>query len=72
MKVNSDVLNLLKFSNKARARLMYEFDVSEQTIVRWAELNKPDGDLTRVKAVKLLAEELKMPVDNILMEEELA
>ena len=71
MKVNSDVLNLLKFNIKARARLMYEFDVSEQTVVRWAEMNKRDGDLTRVKAVKLLAEELKMPVDNILMEEEL-
>ena len=68
MKVNTEVLDLLKFSNTAKARLMYEFDVSEQTVLRWVEMNKEDGDLTRVRAVRLLAEELKMPVDNILME----
>ena len=70
MKINSEVLNVLKYSNTAKARLMYEFDVSEQTVLRWAEMNKANGSLTTARALRLLAEELNVPEDNILMEEE--
>jgi len=67
MKLNDDVIRQVKYSNTAKARLMYEFDVSLQTSLRWLE-NEPDGDLTKVKAIRLLAEELKVPEETILTE----
>jgi len=69
MKVNIEVVEKVKFSNRAKARLMYEFDVSEQTVSRWLD-NKTNGELTRVKAVKIIAEELAIPEESILTETE--
>ena len=71
MKIRDEVIDLLKYGarrNLTRARLMREFDVSEQTVMSWANENAKDGELTRVTAVKLLAEELGLAEDAILTE----
>ena len=72
MKLSNEALNRLKYSNTAKGLLMYEFNVGTSTIWRWITENEPDGDLTRVKAVKLLAKEFNMPEDAILTDEKLA
>lgn len=70
MKINEDILRRIKTSNKVKARLCYEFDVSAQTVYRWLS-NEPDGYLTRYRAVKIIAEELNIPPEKILTETEL-
>jgi hypothetical protein len=67
MKVDVGIINELRFSNKAKARLCYEFDVSAQTVARWL-CNYPDSELTRAKAIKIIAEELNIPEESILTE----
>ena len=68
MKLSSEAIEGIKSSNSAQARIMTEFDVSWNTVYRWTRENEPDGDLTKTKAVKLLAEELNMPEESILTE----
>ena len=70
MKVNSEVIERLRFSKTAKARLMYEFNVGPTTIWRWMNENEKygDGDLTRAKAVRLIAEELGVSEDSVLCE----
>lgn len=67
MKVNEEVIDKVKFNNRVKARLMYEFDVSVQTVVKWLN-NDADGELTKAKAVKILSEELNIPEETILTE----
>ena len=68
MKLSNDVLEKLKFSRKAKARLMYEFNVGHSSMYRWMRDNESDGELTRVKAVRIIAEELGLPENTILTE----
>jgi len=68
MKLSNNVINSLRISHKAKARLMYELNVGTSTIWRWVSENAPDGELTRMRAVRILAEELNLPEDEILTE----
>jgi hypothetical protein len=68
MKVNTEIINLVKSSNRAKARLSYEFDVSPQTVSRWLD-NEPDGELTKARAVKIIADELAIPEETVLTEQ---
>lgn len=69
MKVKDEILEIMKTSNKVKARLAYEFDVSGQSVFRWLQANEIDGELTRQKAVNVISEELNVPVDEILTNE---
>lgn len=68
MKVKENILELVKASNKVKARLAYELDVSGQSVFRWIQANEPDGELTRQKAVNVISVELGIPADEILTE----
>ena len=68
MKLSSEAINGLNFSNKAKGRLMCELDVSKETIYRWLRENRANGELTRVMAIRLIAEELNLPESAILTE----
>jgi len=69
MKISNEALNVLRFSKTAKARLMYEFNLGPSTIQRWISENLSDGDMTRVRVVKLLAEELNLPEESILIDD---
>jgi len=69
MKLSNEAIIGIRCSNVAQARLMTEFDVSWNTVYRWARENAIDGELTKVRVVRLLAEELKMPEDAILIDD---
>ena len=70
MKLSDNAINSLRISHKAKARLMYELNVGTSTVWRWISENAPDGELTRVRAVRILAEELNLPEEGVLMEVE--
>jgi len=68
MRLSNEAISGIKGNNHLQARLMTEFDVSWNTVNRWVGENKVDGELTRVRAVKILANELSMPEEKILTE----
>ena len=70
MKLSNQAIYGLKYSHTAKARIMYEFNIGTSTIWRWITENETDGDLTKVRAVKLIAKELNMPEDAILIDDE--
>ena len=69
MKLSGEVVSKLKGSNAAQARLMKEFNVSGQAIVRWINENAKNGNLTKVVAVKAIAEEFGMSEEMVLENE---
>lgn len=56
-------------TTKARTRLALELDCSAYTVGRWITDNENNSDLTKAKAVEIIAEETGLSVDEILESE---
>lgn len=54
-------------TTKAKNRLALELDCSVYTVDRWIKENAENGDLTKAKAVEIIAEESGIPADEILV-----
>lgn len=56
-------------TTKARNRLALELDCSAYTIGRWITDNENNSDLTKAKAVEIIAEETGLSAEEILESE---
>jgi DeoR/GlpR family transcriptional regulator of sugar metabolism len=68
MKVRKEILEMVRKNTKIRRELAHQLDVSDASIARYMRENSPNGTFTKVKAVKIIAENLNLP-ESIILEE---
>lgn len=66
MKLTSEAAELVKKNRRCINRLALEMDVHSASVERWIKDNEPDGDLTKAKAVEIIAQEIEMDKNSIL------
>lgn len=57
-----------KITVRTKNRLALEFDCSVPTIDRWIKDNDENGDLTKARAIQIIAEETELSDSEILEE----
>lgn len=69
MKLTNQALEAIAEKGRIRNLIAAEFDCSEATVRRWAEKNESDNDLTKRKALEIIARETGLTDDQILTQE---
>lgn len=69
MKIREYILTLIRNDFKTKRELAYQLDVSEVTIARYLKENAKNGDLTKIKAIRIISERLGKSFSEILEEE---
>jgi transcriptional regulator with XRE-family HTH domain len=68
MKINNEVIKEIRKSDTALIRLITGLGIKYSTLYKWLQ-NKDDNDLTKVKAIKIIANELNIPEEGIVTED---
>ena len=66
MKVQNEILELVKKNTDVRRELARQLKLSEASISRILRENKENGELTKAVAIEVIATGLKMPQGVIL------
>lgn len=66
MRLKQKIVLKIKGMPRIPTRIAYEINISIQTAYRWIAQNKENGDLTRLKILQILSEELNVPIDDLL------
>jgi hypothetical protein len=69
MILSEKVVSAMKRNSRVKNRIALEMDSSVQTVERWIKENEPNGRLTAVRLVQIIAEELEVNESEILENE---
>jgi DeoR/GlpR family transcriptional regulator of sugar metabolism len=67
MKLRNDILEKVRNSTEIRREFARQLDVSDASIGRYLKENAENGELTKVIAIKIIAEKLVVSEDLILL-----
>lgn len=68
MILKNEIIEMMRKNTRIKVRLAYELKTSYPSVRRWMFENKPNGNLTTIKAVQIISEELQIPMQSILEE----
>lgn len=72
MILTEQAISAIKESKDCRRELIYQMDISHQSLYRWLISNNPNNTLTTVKAISIIEEFTGLTQDQILIDESLA
>jgi len=68
MKIKKWVLERIRANGKIKRELIYQLEISESKLYRLLRENRANGELTAMKAVQIIGNELDIPNNEILEE----
>lgn len=72
MILTEQAISAIKESKDCRRELIYQMDISHQSLYRWLISNNPNNTLTTIKAISIIKEFTGLTQDQLLMDENMA
>ncbi len=71
MRLTKKAIEKIRYNTPAKNKLALALDCSVYTIVRWINVNDPNGDLTKEMALNIIQRETNLSREQILEDEPL-
>ena len=70
MRLKQDIIEMMR-PGYIRRELIYQFETTESTYFRWLKENRADGPLVSFGRLRVIADELKLPFEELIEEDKL-
>ena len=69
MKLTHIIVERINGRSDIKKALINEFRIDRSTLLRWIRDNEPNGPLTRLRALEIIASMLNEPIESVLEKE---